>query len=314
MSERKPEILHLDNVYKSYPDHAQKRDRRILNDIDLRVRRGEFVTLLGPSGCGKSTLLRLILGSEKPTQGRVSIAGEPVKAPCRDRGIVYQKYSLFPHLTVLENVTFGLEAEAFTLPGRLFRRAKLTKHRQQNREKALEMLSRMNLADDGDKFPHQLSGGMRQRVAIAQAMIMEPKILLMDEPFGALDDNTRTDMQLFLLEVWERTKMTVFFVTHDLVEACFLGTRLLVLSQYYSTESDRQEGSKIVKDRSIPGGHPKPTSFKQSPEIQSILQDIRESGLDPDYAKHIHEFDLSHADAYRSVSAEEWGSDEPYEE
>lgn len=313
MSENKPVVLQLTDVYKSYYDHAEKRDRRILNDVDLKVRKGEFVTLLGPSGCGKSTLLRLILGSEKPSSGTVMIDGHAVSGPSRERGIVYQKYSLFPHLTVLENVTFGLEVEAFGLMSRLARRAALKKHRRQSEEKAKEMLARMGLGNDGNKYPRELSGGMRQRVAIAQAMIMEPKILLMDEPFGALDDNTRTDMQLFLLEVWERTKMTVFFVTHDLVEACFMGTRVLVLSQYYNTANASHEGSKIVTDRAIPGGHPKPTSFKNSAELSQMLETLRRSGLNPDYAKHIHDFDLTHADAYRSVSAEEWGTEQPYE-
>lgn len=313
MTEKAPVILRLQDVYKSYYDHSEKRDRRILNDIDLRVRKGEFVTLLGPSGCGKSTLLRLILGSEQPTSGAVMIDGTLVKGPSRDRGIVYQKYSLFPHLTVMENVIFGLEVEEFGLVSRHFRRAALAKHRRRTKERAQEMLNRMALGNDGNKYPHELSGGMRQRVAIAQAMIMEPKILLMDEPFGALDDSTRTDMQLFLLEVWERTNMTVFFVTHDLVEACFLGTRLLVLSQYYNTAEAHHEGSKIVTDRSIPGGHPKPTSFKNSPELAALLEMVRRSGLNPEFAQHIHDFDLSHADAYRSVSAEEWGSEQAYE-
>ncbi len=306
-----PLILHVDNVYKAYPD--QGRMRMILNDVDLKVRQGEFVTLLGPSGCGKSTLLRLILGSELPTKGHIEIAGKPVTGPDRDRGIVYQKYSLFPHMTVLENVVFGLEAEEFGLVSRYVRRAKLAQHRRHNKEKAQEMLDRMSLGSDLNKYPHQLSGGMRQRVAIAQAMIMEPKILLMDEPFGALDDNTRTDMQLFILEQWERTKMTVFFVTHDLVEALFLGSRLIVLSQFYKTAKEDNEGSKIVTDRAIPGGHPKPTSFKNSAELAAMLEDVRRRGLDPDFAQHIHEFDLSHADAYQTVSAAEWGSDQDHD-
>lgn len=314
MQDSRDVMLELKDVYKSYYNHAEKRDRQILNDVDLRVRKGEFVTLLGPSGCGKSTLLRLILGSERPTKGEVLIAGNSVKGPSRDRGIVYQKYSLFPHMSVMENVIFGMEVEEFGLVSRFIRRGALKQHRKDATDKAQEMLERMGLGKDGNKYPHELSGGMRQRVAIAQAMIMEPKILLMDEPFGALDDNTRTDMQLFLLEVWERTEMTVFFVTHDLVEACFMGSRLLVLSQYYSTAQQDHEGSKIVTDRSIPGGHPKPTSFKTSPELKTLLETVRQSGLDPAYAKHIHDFDLSHADAYRSVSPEEWGSEKPYEQ
>lgn len=306
MNER-PVILKLDDVYKSYPN--QGRHRMILNDVDLVVRKGEFVTLLGPSGCGKSTLLRLILGSEEPSSGTLTLHGEPIFGPGRDRGIVFQKYSLFPHLTVLQNVVFGLELEKTHLATRWLTPWSGRHTRRKQREKGAEMLTRMGLGSELDKFPHQLSGGMRQRVAIAQAMIMEPEILLMDEPFGALDDNTRTDMQLFLMEQWERTGMTVFFVTHDIVEALFLGTRLLVLSQYYETARDTNEGAKIVTDRAIPGRHPKPTSFKTSPELQTLLDQVRKSGLDPAFRQRIQNFDLSHADAYRTVSPEEWGGE-----
>lgn len=305
MNEARPVILHLEDAHQAYPD--QGRMRTVLNDIDLKVRKGEFVTLLGPSGCGKSTLLRLILGSERPTQGRVLLDGKEIQGPDRDRGIVYQKYSLFPHMTVLQNVIFGLEMENYSMASRWLKRHKFLRHRKASTDRAREILERMSLGKDLNKYPHQLSGGMKQRVAIAQAMIMEPKILLMDEPFGALDDSTRTDMQLFILELWERTQMTVFFVTHDLVEALFLGTRLLVLSQYYTTARDHNEGSKIVTDRGIPGDHPKPTSFKSSPEISQLIEQVRQQGLDPSIARHIHDFDLSHADAYRTVDPEEWG-------
>lgn len=307
MSGERALVLQLEDVYKAYPSEGGM--RTILNDVDLHVRKGEFVTLLGPSGCGKSTMLRLILGSEQPTKGRVLIDGKAAPRPNRDRGIVYQKYSLFPHMTVLENVTFGLEVERFGFVSRMVRYPALRRARKEFSEKAFEMLDRMGLGSDSNKYPHQLSGGMRQRVAIAQAMIMEPKILLMDEPFGALDDNTRTDMQLFILEEWERTNMTVFFVTHDLVEALFLGTRLVILSQHYQTALEHNQGSKIVTDRNIPGGHPKPTSFKNSPELTRMLEDVRRQGLDPNFAQHIHNFDLSHADAYQTVSADEWGAD-----
>jgi NitT/TauT family transport system ATP-binding protein len=128
----------------------------------------------------------------------------------------------------------------------------------------------------------------------------------MDEPFGALDDSTRQVMQLFILEQWSELKMTVFFVTHDLEEALFLGTRILVLSQYYSTDDDRIEGSKIVTDKEIPGGHPKPTNFKYMPEFIALLEQVRKDGLDPDHKQHISEFDLSHKDAFRTVNVDEW--------
>jgi NitT/TauT family transport system ATP-binding protein len=305
-----PYLLEFHDVYKSYP--CAQGSKLILNDVDLQVRAGEFITVLGPSGCGKSTMLRLILGSEQPSRGEVLVDGLVVQSPNRNCGIVYQKYSLFPHRTVLDNVIFGLELESLSPFSRLIEPMRRRRLRQEFSEKAETMLARMGLGGALHQYPHQLSGGMRQRVAIAQAMIMEPKILLLDEPFGALDDNSRTDMQLFLLELWEKTRMTVFFVTHDLVEALFLGSRLLVLSQYYRTDLPKVEGAKIVTDRSVPGGYPKPTTFKQSPEIQQLLEELRQSGLDPEFSKHISEFDLSHHDAKRTVTAEEWNHGNPH--
>ena len=142
---------------------------------------------------------------------------------------------------------------------------------------------------------------MRQRVAIAQAAIMKPRILLMDEPFGALDDATRQEMQIFLLELWEQAKMTVFFVTHDLEEALFLGTRILVLSQYFAAD-ERVEGAKFVTDKEVPGGHPKPHNFKYSPEFTDLLAQIRRDGLDPSVRQHVDDFDLSHRDSWRPES------------
>ena len=147
---------------------------------------------------------------------------------------------------------------------------------------------------------------MRQRVAIAQSLIMKPRILLMDEPFGALDDSTRQEMQLFMLEQWEEGGMTVFFVTHDLEEACFLGSRVLVLSQYYETDHGQTEGAKIVTDIATPGAHPKPTQFKYSQEMSQLVKKIRKDGLDTSYRQHIKEFDLTHQDAFRTVSDDEW--------
>ncbi|MEE8526573.1 MAG: ABC transporter ATP-binding protein [Thermoanaerobaculia bacterium] len=305
-AEKPDYLLRLEQVTKRYPVRSDaaaggrsgKQEITVLDDVDLRVRQGELITLVGPSGCGKSTLLRLILGSEKPTAGRVLVTGREVESPCRDRGIVFQKYSLFPHLTVLENITFGLDLEEFSL---LERPARYFYYRRRKREFAAEArryLERMHLAESADKYPHELSGGMRQRVAIAQAAIMKPRILLMDEPFGALDDATRQEMQIFLLELWEQARMTVFFVTHDLEEALFLGTRILVLSQYF-TADEEVEGAKFVTDKEVPGGHPKPHDFKYSPEFNAFLAQIRRDGLDPEVRQHVKEFDLSHRDAWR---------------
>lgn len=299
-------LLRFENVFKRYPVRAgdvlpgetQRTEKTILHDIDLRVRQGELVTVVGPSGCGKSTLLRLILGSEKPSAGRILIRDREIEGPDRDRGIVFQKYSLFPHLTVVENIVFGLDLEEFSIPGRL---AHYVRYRQRKRvfaEQARAYLERMQLADAADKYPHELSGGMRQRVAIAQAAIMKPEILMMDEPFGALDDATRQEMQLFLLELWEMGGMTIFFITHDLEEALFLGTRILVLSQYF-TAAEPVEGAKIVTDKEVPGGHPRPSDFKYTPEFNELLAKIRHDGLDPNVRQHVEDFDLSHRDAQR---------------
>jgi len=165
-------------------------------------------------------------------------------------------------------------------------------------EQAREYLERMQLAEAGDKYPHELSGGMRQRVAIAQAAIMHPEILMMDEPFGALDDATRQEMQLFLLELWEKGGMTVVFVTHDLEEALFLGTRIIVLSQYYQAE-EGVEGAKIVADKAVPGKHPKPNDYRYSPEFGELLEKVRRDGLDPNARQRVEDFDLSHRDAWK---------------
>ena len=294
-------ILYLEDVYKTYPMPQTKEYKTILNDIDFRVSGGEFVTVVGPTGCGKSTLLRLILGSEKPSSGTVLFKNKTIEGPSRDRGIVFQKYSLFPDKTVIENVSFGLELEEFNLLGRWMRPFSSRKKSKEFREKARSYLERVGLGSDIHKYPYELSGGMRQRVAIAQALIMKPSILLMDEPFGALDFNTRQEMQLFILEQWEQTKMTVFFVTHDLEEALYLGTRIIVLSQYYQSDTD-EEGSKIVDDISVPGGHPKPTDFKYTREFNQLLEKIRRDGLDPHNRQHLSEFNFSHPDAFRTLN------------
>ncbi len=299
-------LLRLEDVHQRYPVRRERgasgaepnrREKTVLHDVDLKVRKGELITVIGPSGCGKSTLLRLILGSERPSSGRVLVAGREVEGPSRDRGIVYQKYSLFPHLTVVENIVFGLDLEEFSLPSRFYHFARYRKRKREFAAKARRYLERMQLAGAAEKYPHELSGGMRQRVAIAQAAIMKPEILLMDEPFGALDDATRQEMQSFMLELWEEFRMTVFFVTHDLEEALFLGTRILVLSQYYAAP-DGVEGAKIVTDKEVPGGHPKPHDFKYSPQFNELLEQIRRDGLDPDVRQHVRDFDLSHRDAW----------------
>ena len=296
--------LYLENIYQRYPD-GRGGVKTVLNNIDLLVDRGEFITVVGPSGCGKSTLLRLILGSEPPSSGTILSDGDPLEGSDRHRGIVFQRYSLFPHLTVLENVATGLIWENTNLFQRFLKTSGFRQCAREYRERAAHYVERVGLGEHLDKYPNQLSGGQRQRVAIAQAVIMQPQILLMDEPFGALDDTTRQGMQLFILEQWKETKMTIFFVTHDLEEAVFLGTRILVLSQYYTADAD-SEGAKVVDDLSTPGDHPKSIDFKYSPDFNWLLKQIRNDGLDPNVRQHISEFNLSHPHAFRTFAPGEW--------
>src|ERR1700732_1662733 len=202
--------------------------RPVLSEINLQIREGEFVCLLGQTGCGKSTLLRLVLGSERPLRGRILIDGREHCHPDRTRGYVPQKYSLFPDRTVLRNITFGGELSEFSLfglptPGYSRRRRELS-------GEAMSYLRRIGLREaDAAKYPDQLSGGMQQRVAIAQALLTKPRILLMDEAFSALDPGTRRGMQRLIRDLWQETGTTIVFVTHNTHEALLLGSRVIVL-------------------------------------------------------------------------------------
>jgi len=200
---------------------------------------------VGASGCGKSTFLRLLLGQERPSKGRVLLDGLPLAAePDASRGVVFQRYSVFAHLSVLDNVAIGLELPAAPRLGRLFGARK-----RAAREAAAQLLQRVGLGPSLDKYPHQLSGGMQQRLAIAQALIGRPRMLLLDEPFGALDPGIRKDMHALLLELWRETRLTVFMVTHDLSEGFYLGTRLLVFDKRRIDEQAPQAyGASITYD------------------------------------------------------------------
>ncbi len=199
----------------------------VLENLNLEIADGEFVTIVGASGCGKTTFLRLLLGVEKPTRGELLLDGKPVPPePGPERGIVFQRYSLFPHLTVTENLLLGLEFAGSRFLGRLF-----GARRRAATEKANQLLDSIGLYAARDKYPSQLSGGMQQRLSIAQSVICEPRILLLDEPFGALDPGITADMHEIILKLWALNRMTIFMITHDLKESFQLGTRLLVFDK-----------------------------------------------------------------------------------
>lgn len=196
-----------------------------INDISIAVDdipdSGEFVCIIGPSGCGKSTLLNMLAGLLMPTEGQVLVHGQPVAGPGRDRGMIFQQYSSFPHLTVLKNILFGLRINS--------RQMNLTPPEQH--ERARELIHHVGLEGHEDKYPHQLSGGQQQRVAIARTLALEPRILLMDEPFSALDEPTRLEMQQLIVGLWHRVKPTILCVTHSISEAVYLGERVWIFTQ-----------------------------------------------------------------------------------
>ncbi|MCQ4310470.1 ABC transporter ATP-binding protein [Pseudomonas stutzeri] len=214
-------FIQVNNVWQEYGDQV------VLERLSLTVAEGEFCTLVGASGCGKSTFLRMLLGQERPSRGEILLDDRPIaNEPDASRGVVFQRYSVFPHLSVLNNVALGLELPKAPVLGRLFGQGK-----REAREQAEVVLRKVGLAQSLDKYPAQLSGGMQQRLAIAQALIMKPRVLLLDEPFGALDPGIRKDMHELLLQLWRETRLTVFMVTHDLSEGFTLGTRILVFDK-----------------------------------------------------------------------------------
>ena len=224
--------------------------RPVLRRIELCIERGEFVCVLGQTGCGKSTLLRLLLGSEHPATGRILVDGREHHQPDRTRGYVPQRYSLFPDKTVLDNITFGPEVSEFGLWRRWTPR--FHRRRKELRREARDYLRRIGLSEaDGKKYPDQLSGGMQQRVAIAQALMTRPRILLMDEAFSALDPGTRKDMQRLIRSLWQATGTTVVFVTHNTHEALRLGTRVIVLAK-----EAPDQGSRVMLDLRVPDSCP----------------------------------------------------------
>ncbi|PTY37641.1 lauroyl acyltransferase [Saccharospirillum sp. MSK14-1] len=236
-------MIEARNLWKNYGD------TQVLERLNMTVAEGEFVTLVGASGCGKSTFLKLLLGVEAPSRGELLLDGQPIPdEPGPDRGIVFQQYSVFPHMTVLDNV---VAARAFQKPGVsgfLFGAAK-----RDAIDEAKSLLEQVGLSHALDRYPHQLSGGMRQRLAIAQALLGKPRILLLDEPFGALDPGIRADMHELVLKLWRDYKLTVFMVTHDIKEGFHLGTRLWVFDKLrHDPHAPNAYGARITYD--IPVG------------------------------------------------------------
>jgi NitT/TauT family transport system ATP-binding protein len=207
--------LSITNVSKVFTNEMGE-EVVALGDISLDVKDGEFICILGPSGCGKTTLLRIIAGLDHPTGGRAAVNEKEITGPTPEMAMIFQEYSLYPWRTVLDNIAFGLEVQGVG--------------KEERYARARKYLALVGLQDFEHSHPYELSGGMRQRVAVARALCVEPQVLLMDEPFGALDAQTRNTMQRELLEIWEKTKKTVIFVTHSVDEAVYLSDRVVVLS------------------------------------------------------------------------------------
>jgi NitT/TauT family transport system ATP-binding protein len=246
-------FLTVEGVSHQFPGVHGGPPTQALSHTDLTVDDNDFITILGPSGCGKSTLLRIVAGLEKPTTGRVLLDGLPVAGPGPDRGMVFQSYTLFPWLTVEENILFGSRA---------------------TEERAEELIARVGLRGFERHYPKMLSGGMQQRTALARALANDPKILLLDEPFGALDNQTRALMQELLLGIWEADRKTVLFVTHDIDEAIFMANRVAVLSA---------RPGRIKADVRIDLPHPRHYTMKTTPEFSrykaQLTEEIRTEAL-----------------------------------
>lgn len=234
--------IRVQGVWKEYGDQI------VLEALDLEIAPRAFVALVGPSGCGKTTFLKMLLGEERPTRGQILLDGRPLAPePGPDRGVVFQRYSVFPHLTVLGNVRLGPELKGAPLSARLFGSAGRTAN-----EAARALIAEVGLAGSEDKYPHQLSGGMQQRLALAQALIMRPRVLLLDEPFGALDPGIRSEIYALMKRLWNETELTVVMVTHDMREAFTLATRVLAFERPRDRIEERERyGARLSKDISI---------------------------------------------------------------
>ena len=245
-----PEVV-ITGVSKSFPRQGKDGMLSVLNDVNLTLPEQTFTCLVGPSGCGKSTLLRIIDGLMPPDAGEVRIGGERITAPSLDRGFVFQHFNLLPWRTVIGNIEFGLE--------------NLGMKKDERRPRANEILKLVDLEGFENYYPGQLSGGMQQRVGLARALAVDPSLLLMDEPFGSVDDQTRMLLQEELLKIWERDQKTVVFVTHDIEEALYLGDRVVVM---------RARPSQISRIVEVPFGRPRSDGVRGSPEMARLKQEI----------------------------------------
>jgi ABC-type nitrate/sulfonate/bicarbonate transport system ATPase subunit len=239
-------LLRIEAVSRVFPGVQGGPPTRALERTDLEVEDNDFICILGPSGCGKSTLLRIVAGLDSPTTGRVVLDGQPVSSPGPDRGMVFQSYTLFPWLSVRHNVLFGNRAKP---------------------EVVDELIVRMGLRGFENHFPKMLSGGMQQRTALARALANDPKILLLDEPFGALDNQTRALMQELLLGIWEADRKTVLFVTHDIDEAIFMANRVAVMSA---------RPGRIKSELRVELPHPRHYTMKTSPRFSRYKAQLTE--------------------------------------
>jgi NitT/TauT family transport system ATP-binding protein/sulfonate transport system ATP-binding protein len=245
--------LVLDGVGRTFPGVRNGAPTVALQPTSLAVAHNDFITILGPSGCGKSTLLRIVAGLDTPTTGRVVLDGREVTGPGADRGMVFQSYTLFPWLTVRENISFGLREKGMPQP----ELERIVAH----------YVERVGLAGFEHHHPRMLSGGMQQRTAIARALANDPKILLLDEPFGALDNQTRALMQELLLGIWESEKKTVLFVTHDIEEAIFMAGRVCVMSA---------RPGRIKAEVPVLLPHPRHYTVKTTPEFSALKAQLTE--------------------------------------
>ncbi len=236
-------LISVKGLWKEYGNTV------VLERVNAEVKAGEFITIVGASGCGKTTFLKMLLGTEQQSRGQLLLDGNPIsQEPGPDRGIVFQRYSVFPHLTVLQNVLISTELMHSRISGRLW-----GNQQKQVKQVAKRMLERVGLQHALNKYPFELSGGMQQRLAIAQSLMNKPRVLLLDEPFGALDPGIRKDMHALILELWKETGVTIFMVTHDIQEGFYLGTRLWVFDKdRIDPQAPQAYGARITFD--IPVG------------------------------------------------------------